>query len=41
MTARTTRSSLTGTFDGLDPNGALILDTAKGPVTVDAADVFF
>ena len=38
---RTPRAALTGTFRGLDPAGRLLLDTAAGPVAVDAGDVFF
>lgn len=41
ITARTTRDSITGTFETIDVDGNLILQTAKGQVAVPAGDVFF
>ncbi|PWR00830.1 biotin--[acetyl-CoA-carboxylase] ligase [Meridianimarinicoccus roseus] len=41
ITARTLRETLTGTFTDIDETGALVLTTAKGPVAVQAADIFF
>ena len=41
ITARTTRETLTGTFETVDDNGHLVLKTAQGRVTIPAADVFF
>ena len=41
VTARTTRETLTGTFRDVDDDGQLVLETAKGRVTVPAADVYF
>lgn len=39
--ARTMRDETTGTFDGVDRAGNLILRTAKGTQAVAAADVYF
>ena len=41
VTARTGRETLTGTFADIDATGALVLKTAKGPVAVAAADIYF
>lgn len=41
VTARTGRETLTGTFADIDRTGALVLRTAKGPVAVAAADIYF
>ncbi|WP_194095969.1 biotin--[acetyl-CoA-carboxylase] ligase [Marivivens aquimaris] len=41
ITARTTNDEFTGTFDGIDDDGNLILVTAKGPKVIAAADVYF
>ncbi len=41
ITARTVSETHDGTFDGIDARGALILTTARGRITVPAADVFF
>ena len=41
VTARTGRETLTGTFADIDATGALVLRTAKGPVAVAAADIYF
>jgi BirA family transcriptional regulator, biotin operon repressor / biotin---[acetyl-CoA-carboxylase] ligase len=41
ITARTVTETLTGTFDGIDPTGALVLHMAQGRRTIPAADVFF
>lgn len=41
ITARTTRDTLTGRFETVDDTGSLVLKTAKGPVAIPAADVFF
>ena len=38
---RTGRETLTGTFADIDASGALVLRTAKGPVAVAAADIYF
>ena len=41
ITARTAQSETTGTFVDVDKDGQLVLETAKGRVTIPAADVFF
>lgn len=41
ITARTGRAELTGRFDGIDADGALILFTAAGRQIIPAADIFF
>jgi len=41
ITARTAQSETTGTFADVDKDGQLVLETAKGRVTIPAADVFF
>ena len=41
ITARTPRDTFRGVFEALDPSGHLILRTAKGLVTIAAADVYF
>ncbi|QMU57795.1 MAG: biotin--[acetyl-CoA-carboxylase] ligase [Boseongicola sp.] len=41
ITARTTRDEITGTFETIDEAGQLVLTTAKGRVTIPAADVYF
>ncbi len=41
ITARTVTEVYEGTFDGIDPTGALILHMAQGHKTIPAADVFF
>ena len=38
---RLPRESVTGTFDGLDPDGALRLLTPSGPRAIAAGDSFF
>ncbi len=41
ITARTTRDEITGTFTDVDMDGHLVLQTAKGPQRIAAADIFF
>ncbi|QBF31358.1 biotin--[acetyl-CoA-carboxylase] ligase [Thalassococcus sp. S3] len=41
VTARTGASETTGTFETVDETGALVLKTAKGRVSIPAADVYF
>ncbi|WP_170569060.1 biotin--[acetyl-CoA-carboxylase] ligase [Ruegeria atlantica] len=41
ITARTSTSETVGTFETVDTNGNLVLKTAKGRVSIPAADVFF
>ncbi|NRB02678.1 MAG: biotin--[acetyl-CoA-carboxylase] ligase [Rhodobacteraceae bacterium] len=41
VTARTVREEYLGTFRDVDLAGQLVLDTAKGPLTIPAADVYF
>ena len=41
ITARTLTSKMVGTFETVDSNGNLVLKTAKGRVSIPAADVFF
>ena len=41
ITARTTRDTFVGTFADVDGDGQLVLETAKGPVTIPAGDVYF
>jgi BirA family biotin operon repressor/biotin-[acetyl-CoA-carboxylase] ligase len=41
ITARTSTSETVGTFETVDSNGNLVLKTAKGRVSIPAADVFF
>lgn len=41
ITARTATSETVGTFETVDATGNLVLNTAKGRVTIPAADVFF
>lgn len=41
ITARLPREEITGTFRTIDETGNLILDTAKGPRAIAAADIFF
>ena len=41
ITARTTRETYTGTFVDVDAQGQLVLETAKGRITIPAADVYF
>ncbi|MBK5928772.1 biotin--[acetyl-CoA-carboxylase] ligase [Rhodobaculum claviforme] len=41
VTARTTRETLSGVFETLDPGGALVLATAQGRRLVPAGEVFF
>lgn len=41
ITARTVRDEYTGTFDGIDAAGNLILRTPKGMQAIAAADVYF
>ena len=41
ITARTSTSETVGTFETVDANGNLVLKTAKGRVSIPAADVFF
>lgn len=41
ITARTSTSETTGTFETVDEQGNLILNTAQGRVAITAADVFF
>ena len=41
ITARTMRDETVGTFEDVDENGNLILQTTKGRVEITAADVFF
>lgn len=41
ITARTGSHSRTGTFEGIDATGALILSTAQGREVIPAADIYF
>ena len=41
ITARTATSETTGTFETVDGDGNLVLNTAKGRVCIPAADVYF
>lgn len=41
ITARTGSDTITGTFTDIDDTGALVLITARGRQTVQAADIFF
>ena len=41
ITARTAASETVGTFETVDATGNLVLNTAKGRVSIPAADVFF
>ena len=41
MTARAANSETVGTFETVDAGGNLVLDTAKGRVSIPAADVYF
>ncbi|MGR3624227.1 biotin--[acetyl-CoA-carboxylase] ligase [Pseudophaeobacter sp.] len=41
ITARTAQSETTGTFETVDEEGNLVLNSAKGRVSIPAADIFF
>lgn len=41
ITARTTRDTYVGTFADVDAEGQLVLETAKGRVSIPAGDVYF
>ena len=41
ITARTGSSETTGTFETVDGEGNLVLNTAKGRVSIPAADIYF
>lgn len=41
ITARTAASETVGTFETVDVDGNLVLNTAKGRVSIPAADVYF
>jgi len=41
ITARTTRHETSGTFTDVDMDGHLVLQTARGPHRIAAADIFF
>ena len=41
ITARMTNRELTGTFDGIDAQGNLVLKTAKSRENIPAAEVYF
>lgn len=41
VTARTMRETVTGRFDTVDASGNLVLQTAKGPRAIAAAEIFF
>ncbi|WP_083484342.1 biotin--[acetyl-CoA-carboxylase] ligase [Loktanella sp. 3ANDIMAR09] len=41
ITARSTRSELTGRFETIDADGNLVLITADGPQAIPAADIYF
>lgn len=41
ITARTTRDAFVGTFVDVDETGQLVLETAKGRMSIPAADVYF
>lgn len=41
ITARTASSETVGTFETVDASGNLVLNTAKGRVSIPAADVYF
>ena len=41
ITARTAASETVGTFETVDAGGNLVLNTAKGRVSIPAADVYF
>ena len=40
VTVAMPRGTVTGRFEGLGPNGHLLVDTPRGRVTIDAGDVF-
>jgi BirA family transcriptional regulator, biotin operon repressor / biotin---[acetyl-CoA-carboxylase] ligase len=41
ITARTTMQTFTGIFQGIDDNGALLIETDTGILAIPAAEVFF
>lgn len=41
ITARTPREEFTGRFDTVDEAGQLVLETARGRITIPAADIYF
>ena len=41
ITARTSQAEITGTFDGIDQDGSLILLTPSGKIVIPAADIYF
>lgn len=41
ITARTATSETEGTFETVDEEGSLVLNSAKGRITIPAADIFF
>ena len=41
ITARTARESFEGVFDTIDEAGQLVLTTARGRMTIPAADIYF
>lgn len=41
ITARTMREQITGTFDGIDAQGNLLLTSAQGAQVITAADIYF
>jgi BirA family biotin operon repressor/biotin-[acetyl-CoA-carboxylase] ligase len=41
VTARTMTSETEGTFETIDASGNLVLNTAKGRISIPAADIFF
>lgn len=41
ITARTTRDTHVGTFVDVDADGQLVLETARGRITIPAGDVYF
>jgi len=41
ITARTAASETEGTFETVDASGNLVLNTAKGRVSIPAADIYF
>ena len=41
ITARTSQAEITGTFDGIDEDGSLLLLTPSGKIVIPAADIYF
>ena len=41
ITAKTASAETEGTFETVDASGNLVLNTAKGRVSIPAADIYF